>query len=126
VPTSINEFQSEALEKFFRKQGRVLKKATQRSTGKAHPAERVGVPEKVAQERRARHRQQVSLHKRIWKLYREDIAKSRLPTQLESVRALSTVLLNKKHLHLRDDALALLLLLTLTFLPGFTMEPGMP
>jgi transposase len=66
------------LEKFFRKQGSVLKKATQRSTGKAHPAERVAVPEKVAQERRARHRLQVSLHKRIWKLYREGYHKEQI------------------------------------------------
>jgi len=69
---------AEALEKFFRKQGSALKKATQRSTGKAHPAERVVVPEKVAQERRARHRQQVSLHKRIWKLYREGYHKEQI------------------------------------------------
>ena len=69
---------AEALEKFFRKQGSVLKKATQRSTGKTHPAERVVVPEKVAQERRARHRQHVSLHKRIWKLYREGYHKEQI------------------------------------------------
>ena len=31
----------------------------------------MAVPEKVAQQRRARHRQRVSLHKRIWKLYRK-------------------------------------------------------
>jgi hypothetical protein len=62
---------AEALEKFFRKQERVLNKATGGSTGKARSAERVAVPEKVSQERRARHRQRVSLHKRIWKLYRE-------------------------------------------------------
>jgi transposase len=69
---------AEALEKFFRKQGSVLKKATQRSTGKAHPAKKGVVPEKVAQERRARHRQQVSLHKRIWKLYREGYHKEQI------------------------------------------------
>jgi transposase len=71
-----------ALEKCFRKQERVLKKATEGSTGKARPAERAAVPEKVAQERRTRHRQRVRLHKRIWKLYRagyhkEQIAKAR-------------------------------------------------
>ncbi len=69
---------AEALEKFFRKQERVLKKATGGSTGKAHPAERVAVPEKVSQERRARHRQRVSLHKRIWKLYREGYHKEQI------------------------------------------------
>jgi transposase len=60
---------AEALEKFFRKQERALKKAIQSSTGKRHAAERTAVPEKVVQERRARHRQRVSMHKRIWKLY---------------------------------------------------------
>jgi transposase len=69
---------AEALEKFFRKQEHVLKKATQRSTGKAHPAERGAVPENVSQERRARHRQRVSLHKRIWKLYREGYHKEQI------------------------------------------------
>jgi Helix-turn-helix domain of resolvase len=69
---------AEALEKFFRKQERVLKKATGDSTGKARPVERGAVPEKVAQERRARHRQRVSLHKRIWKLYREGYHKEQI------------------------------------------------
>jgi transposase len=69
---------AEALEKFFRKQERVLKKATGGSTGKARPAERGAVPEKVSQERRARHRQRVSLHKRIWKLYREGYHKEQI------------------------------------------------
>src|SRR5450755_2387946 len=69
---------AEALEKFFRKQEHVLKKATQRSTGKAHPAERGAVPENVSRERRARHRQRVSLHKRIWKLYREGYHKEQI------------------------------------------------
>ncbi|HYU74033.1 MAG TPA: hypothetical protein VEL31_15265, partial [Ktedonobacteraceae bacterium] len=36
------------------------------------------MPEKVAQERRARHRQQVSVHKRIWKLYREGCSKEHI------------------------------------------------
>lgn len=62
---------AEALEKFFRQQERELKKATQHSARKARPAARTTVPEKVAQERRVRHRQRVRLHKRIWKLYRE-------------------------------------------------------
>ncbi len=69
---------AEALEKFFRKQERVLKKATRRRIGKAHPAAKTAVPEKVVQERRARHRQQVSVHKRIWKLYREGYHKEQI------------------------------------------------
>jgi len=69
---------AEALEKFFRKQERLLKKATRGSTGKARPAERVAVPEKVSQERRARHRQRVSLHKQIWKLYRKGYHKEQI------------------------------------------------
>jgi transposase len=69
---------AEALEKFFRQQERLLKKATRGSTGKARPAERPAVPEKVAQERRARHRQRVRLHKRIWKLYREGYHKEQI------------------------------------------------
>ncbi|MGZ3630968.1 MAG: hypothetical protein ACXVDN_25340, partial [Ktedonobacteraceae bacterium] len=68
----------EALEKFFRKQERVLKKAAGGSTGKARLAERGAVPEKVLQERRARHRQRVRLHKRIWKLYREGYHKEQI------------------------------------------------
>lgn len=69
---------AEALEKFFRKQERVLKKATQRRTEKARPAERGAVREKVSQERRARHRQRVRLHKQIWKLYREGYHKEQI------------------------------------------------
>jgi transposase len=69
---------AEALEKFFRKQERLLKKATRCSTGQAIPAARTAVPEKVAQERRARHRQRVRLHKRIWKLYREGYHKEQI------------------------------------------------
>ncbi len=69
---------AEALEKFFRKQEHLLKKATQCSRSKARPAARTPVPEKVAQERRARHRQRVSLHKRIWKLYREGYHKEQI------------------------------------------------
>jgi len=69
---------AEALEKFFRKQERVPKKATGGSTGKVHPTTRRAVPEKVAQERRARHRQQVSVHKRIWELYREGCSKEHI------------------------------------------------
>jgi transposase len=69
---------AEALEKFFRKQERVPKKATGGSTRKVRPTARRAVPEKVAQERRARHRQQVSVHKRIWKLYREGCSKEHI------------------------------------------------
>jgi transposase len=69
---------AEALEKFFRKQERALKKATQRSTGKTRSAEETAVPEKVARERRARHRQRISIHKRIWKLYRQGCHKEQI------------------------------------------------
>jgi transposase len=69
---------AEALEQFFRQQERVLKKVTQHSTGKARPAERGAVPEQVSQERRARHRQRVRLHKRIWKLYRAGYHKEQI------------------------------------------------
>jgi len=69
---------AEALEKFFRQQERALKKAMQRSTGKTRSAERTAVPQKVAQERRARHRQRVSIHKRIWKLYRQGCHKEQI------------------------------------------------
>jgi hypothetical protein len=69
---------AEALEKFFRRQERALKKAIQRSTTTRHSAERTAVPEKVAQERRARHRQRVSMHKRIWKLYRQGYHKEQI------------------------------------------------
>jgi transposase len=69
---------AEALEKFFRKRERVLKKATRQSAGTLRPAPKVAVPEKVAQQRRARHRQRVSLHKRIWKLYREGCHKEQI------------------------------------------------
>jgi transposase len=69
---------TEALEKFFRKQERILKKATRCSTGKARPAARTAVPEKGAQERCARHRQRVRLHKRIWKLSREGYHKEQI------------------------------------------------
>jgi len=69
---------AEALEKFFRKQERALKKAIQSSTGKRHAAERTAVPEKVAQERHARHRQRVRMHKRIWKLYRQGYHKEQI------------------------------------------------
>jgi transposase len=69
---------AEALEKFFRKQERVLKKAAGSSTGKARPAARGAMPENVSPERRARHRQRVRLHKRIWKLSREGYHKEQI------------------------------------------------
>jgi transposase len=69
---------AEALEKFFRQQEPLLKKATRGNSGKARPAEKSAVPEKVAQERRARHRQRVRLHTRIWKLYREGYHKEQI------------------------------------------------
>ncbi len=69
---------AEALEKFFRQQEPLLKKATRGNSGKARPAEKSAVPEKVAQERRARHRQRVRLQKRIWKLYRQGYHKEQI------------------------------------------------
>ena len=78
---------AEALEKFFRQQERALKKAMQRSTGTTRSAERTAVPEKGAQERRARHRQRVSMHKRIWKLYRQGYHKEQI-AQLVGVSSL--------------------------------------
>ena len=69
---------AEALEKFFRKQERVLKKATGGSAGKARRAPRTAEPEKVVQERRTRHHQRVSVHKRIWKLYRQGYHKEQI------------------------------------------------
>jgi transposase len=69
---------AEALEKFFRKQEHALKTATQSSAGKTRSAARTKVPEKIAQERRARHRQRVSVHKQIWKLYRQGCHKEQI------------------------------------------------
>jgi transposase len=69
---------AQALEKFFRKQEPLLKKATQSSAGKAPSAASREVPQKIAQERRARHRQRVSMHKRIWKLYRQGYHKEQI------------------------------------------------
>ena len=69
---------AEALEKFLRQQERAIKKAAQRSTGRTRSAAKTTVPEKVVQERRARHRQRVSVHKRIGKLYREGYHKEQI------------------------------------------------
>jgi hypothetical protein len=62
---------AQALEKFFRRHTRVLKMAAGQGARKAHPATKTIMPPKITPERRARHRQQVSRHKRIWKLYRQ-------------------------------------------------------
>ncbi len=69
---------AEALEKFFRKQEQALKTATQRSAGRTRSAAKTKVPEKIAQERRARHRQRVSIHKRVWKLYQQGYHKEQI------------------------------------------------
>ena len=101
---------AEALEKFFRKQEQALKTATQSSAGKTRSAARTKVPEKIAQERRARHHQRVSIHKQIWKLYRQGYHKEQIAQLLGvSSRRVSIVPSNRKRPHLRDDDLALLL-----------------
>jgi transposase len=118
---------AEALEKFFRKQERALKKATQRSTGKTRSAAETAVPEKVARERRARHRQRVSMHKRIWKLYRQGCHKEQI-AQLVGVssrrvyRALEQetpppTLRRSRSSSIVDPYLSA---------PFFEMEPGVP
>ncbi len=56
----------------------MLKKAAGQNAGKTRPAPKTAGPEKVAQERRARHRQRVSLHKQIWKLYRQGCHKEHI------------------------------------------------
>lgn len=68
---------AEAVEKVLRKRERVLKQTALRSAGNPHPASEA-MPETVTQERRARHRQRVSLHKRIWKLYRQGCYKEQI------------------------------------------------
>jgi transposase len=69
---------AEALEKFLRQHTRVLETAARRSTGKARPVVKRAAPLKTEQERRHRHRQRVSIHKRIWKLYREGYHKEQI------------------------------------------------
>ncbi len=69
---------AEALEKFFRQHTRVLETAACRSAGKARPVVKRAAPQKAEQERRDRHRQRVSVHKRIWKLYREGYHKEQI------------------------------------------------
>ncbi len=115
---------AEALEKFFRKQERVLKKATGGSTGKTHPAERLAVPEKVSQERRARHRQQVSLHKRIWKLYREGYHKEQIAEARRSQFAQCLSCPRTRNASTSATTISLFFhRRSLPFLPGFAMEP---
>ena len=107
---------AEALEKFFRKQEQALKTATHSCAGKTRSAARTKVPEKIAQERRARHHQRVSIHKQIWKLYRQGYHKEQIAQLLGvSSRRVSIVPSNRKRPHLRDDDLALLLSLIPTF-----------
>ena len=70
---------AEALEKFFRHKTRVLKTAARRRTATHSPAPvKRAIPQKAEQERRARHRQRVALHKRIWKLYRAGYHKEQI------------------------------------------------
>jgi len=69
---------AEALEKFFRRYTRVLETAARRSTGTTRSPVKRAVPRQAEQERRARHRQQVALHKRIWKLSREGYHKEQI------------------------------------------------
>jgi transposase len=66
---------AQALEKFFRRHTRMLKMAAGQGARKARPATKTVMPPKITPERRARHRQQVSIHKRIWKLYRQGCSK---------------------------------------------------
>ena len=70
---------AEALEKFFRRHTRVLKRAAHLSAGQNRPAVKKARPSKGEQERRKRHQGRMAIHKRIWQLYRkgyhkEDIA----------------------------------------------------
>ncbi len=69
---------AEALEKFFRHKTRVLKAGARSLAGKARPAARTAAPKIGEQERRARHRQRVAIHKRVWKLYREGYHKEQI------------------------------------------------
>ena len=105
---------AEALEKFFRKQERALKKATQRSTGKTRLRER-------ERYRKKSHKSVVLVIANACAFIsgsgnciEKATTKSRLPSSSESVRAVSIVPSNKKRLHLRDDDLALLPSLILT------------
>jgi transposase len=69
---------AEALEKFLRHKTRVLKAGARSVAGKARPAPRTAAPKIGEQERRARHRQRVAVHKRVWKLYREGYHKEQI------------------------------------------------
>jgi transposase len=77
---------AKALEKFLRKHDAVLKTATRRSTGRVRPVAPTVVSEKVAQERRDRHHQQVSRHKRIWKLHGQGLS----PKQIAQLVGISS------------------------------------
>jgi len=61
---------AQALEKFFGHRKRLLKKVAQQLAGKALSAPQTAVHKPVERERRHRHRQRVTRHKRIWKLFR--------------------------------------------------------
>lgn len=50
--------------------------------GKARPVARKAVPKIGEQERRARHRQRVAVHKRVWKLYREGYHKEQIAQRI--------------------------------------------
>ncbi len=69
---------AEALEKFLRHKTRVLKAGARSVSGKARPVPRRAAPKIEEQERRARHRQRVAVHKRAWKLYREGYHKEQI------------------------------------------------
>ncbi len=73
---------AEALEKFFRHKTRVLKAGARSLAGKARPATRTAAVQKGEQERRARHRQRVAIHKRVWKLYREGYHKEQIAQRI--------------------------------------------
>jgi transposase len=69
---------AEALEQFFRQQMKQLQAAARMSSGNARPAVRTALPQHVEQERRARHRRRVALHKRVWKLHRAGYRKEQI------------------------------------------------
>lgn len=73
---------AEALEKFLRHKTRVLKAGARSLAGKARPTPRRAAPKIEEQERRARHRQRVAVHKRVWKLYREGYHKEQIAQRI--------------------------------------------
>jgi hypothetical protein len=118
---------AEALEKFFRKRERVLKKATRGRTSNARPAEGPAVPQKVAEQRRARHRQRVRLHKRIWKLYREGYHKEQI-AQIVGVssRSVYRALEQEAPPPPRRRSRSSSIVDPYLSAPFFAMEPGVP